>query len=79
MFLLRTCPYSPETMGLPTAITYLITLFLFMPFPFINWLQDTNSEALDTFPYNKVWIFFFELRNSQYKKKKSWEKSCQPY
>ncbi|RCH83119.1 UDP-N-acetylglucosamine--dolichyl-phosphate N-acetylglucosaminephosphotransferase [Rhizopus stolonifer] len=47
-------PIIPETMGLPTAITYLITLFLFMPFPFINWLQDTNSEALDTFPYNKL-------------------------
>jgi UDP-N-acetylglucosamine--dolichyl-phosphate N-acetylglucosaminephosphotransferase len=46
-------------MGLPTAITYLITLFLFMPFPFIDWFQGANlaygeNASLDTFPYNKV-------------------------
>ncbi|KAI9262710.1 UDP-N-acetylglucosamine--dolichyl-phosphate N-acetylglucosaminephosphotransferase [Sporodiniella umbellata] len=49
-------PIIPETMGLPTAIIYLITLFLFMPFPFIDWFQDSSAteRALDTFPYNKL-------------------------
>lgn len=46
-------------MGLPTAIIYLITLFLFMPFPFTNWFEGINVvhedvPHLGTFPYNKV-------------------------
>ncbi|KAI7890634.1 glycosyl transferase family 4-domain-containing protein [Mucor mucedo] len=49
----------PETMGLPTAIIYLITLFLFMPFPFINWFEGAHVVHEDdphfgTFPYNKL-------------------------
>lgn len=49
----------PETMGLPVAIIYLITLFLFIPFPFINWFEGANlvhedDPTVGTFPYNKV-------------------------
>lgn len=46
-------------MGLPVAIIYLITLFLFIPFPFINWFEGAHlvhevDPTLGTFPYNKV-------------------------
>lgn len=46
-------------MGLPIAIIYLITLFLFIPFPFINWFEGAHlvhevDPSLGTFPYNKV-------------------------
>lgn len=46
-------------MGLPTAIIYLITLFLFMPFPFISWFEGfqvvhEDQPHFGTFPYNRV-------------------------
>lgn len=47
-------------MGLPVAIIYLITLFLFIPIPFIDWFQDKisvvheESPTIGTFPYHKV-------------------------
>ncbi|RCH81283.1 UDP-N-acetylglucosamine--dolichyl-phosphate N-acetylglucosaminephosphotransferase [Rhizopus stolonifer] len=46
-------------MGLPVAIIYLITLFLFIPFPFIDWFEDAqlvhqDQPHLDTFPYSKL-------------------------
>jgi UDP-N-acetylglucosamine--dolichyl-phosphate N-acetylglucosaminephosphotransferase len=46
-------------MGLPVAIIYLITLFLFIPFPFINWFEGAHivhevDPNFGTFPYNKV-------------------------
>ncbi|CEI91680.1 hypothetical protein RMCBS344292_05963 [Rhizopus microsporus] len=44
-------PIIPETMGLPTAIIYLITLYLFMPFPFIN---SFYTLSLDKFPHHKL-------------------------
>ncbi|KAL7335378.1 tunicamycin resistance protein [Mucor circinelloides] len=49
----------PETMGLPVAIIYLITLFLFIPFPFINWFEGAHlvhedDPTVGTFPYNKL-------------------------
>ncbi|KAI8347216.1 glycosyl transferase family 4-domain-containing protein [Choanephora cucurbitarum] len=52
-------PLIPETMGLPAAIIYLITLFLFIPFPFINWFEGASlvhedQPELDTFPYSKL-------------------------
>lgn len=52
-------PLLPETMGLPAAIIYLITLFLFIPFPFINWFEGAHlvhedDPTLGTFPYNKL-------------------------
>ncbi|KAI8068859.1 glycosyl transferase family 4-domain-containing protein [Thamnidium elegans] len=52
-------PLLPETLGLPTAIIYLITLFLFIPFPFINWFEGAHvvheqDPHLGTFPYNKL-------------------------
>ncbi|OAD07150.1 hypothetical protein MUCCIDRAFT_137955 [Mucor lusitanicus CBS 277.49] len=55
----RDKPLLPETMGLPVAIIYLITLFLFIPFPFINWFEGANlvhedDPTVGTFPYNKL-------------------------
>ncbi|KAI9483733.1 MAG: glycosyl transferase family 4-domain-containing protein [Benjaminiella poitrasii] len=53
-------PLLPETMGLPVAIIYLITLFLFIPFPFIDWFEGSaklvheNDPNLGTFPYHKL-------------------------
>ncbi|KAI8988733.1 UDP-N-acetylglucosamine--dolichyl-phosphate N-acetylglucosaminephosphotransferase-like protein [Pilobolus umbonatus] len=52
-------PLLPETMGLPVAIIYLMTLFLFIPFPFINWFEGgrlvhESNPILGTFPYNKL-------------------------
>lgn len=49
-------------MGLPVAIIYLITLFLFIPIPFIDWFGNGKYAALvhdetphlGTFPYHKV-------------------------
>ena len=57
--MLLTALFRPETMGLPAAIIYLITLFLFIPFPFINWFEGASlvhedQPELDTFPYSKV-------------------------
>ncbi|KAI9347092.1 glycosyl transferase family 4-domain-containing protein [Pilaira anomala] len=54
-----TKPLLPETLGLPAAIIYLITLFLFIPFPFINWFEGAHvvheqDPHLGTFPYNKL-------------------------
>lgn len=47
-------------MGLPTAIIYLVALFLFVPFPFMSFfngdavLVHEESPAVGTFPYHKV-------------------------
>lgn len=51
-------------MGLPVAIIYLITLFLFIPFPFINWFEGAHlvhedDPTVGTFPYNKVSMVAF--------------------
>ncbi|KAI9027417.1 putative UDP-N-acetylglucosamine--dolichyl-phosphate N-acetylglucosaminephosphotransferase [Phycomyces nitens] len=54
----RDKPVIPETMGLPTAIIYLIAMFVFMPFPFMAWFggktgpQDTNMSGI--FPHHKL-------------------------
>ncbi|KAG0163909.1 tunicamycin resistance protein [Apophysomyces sp. BC1015] len=54
-------PVIPETMGLPTAIIYLIGLFIFMPFPFMDWfdgsarlIHSEDPSAIGTFPYRKL-------------------------
>ncbi|KAI8099271.1 glycosyl transferase family 4-domain-containing protein [Halteromyces radiatus] len=55
-------PILPETLGLPIAIIYLITMFLFIPVPFIDWFGGkfffsvVHDEAphLGTFPYHKL-------------------------
>ncbi|CAO3641297.1 unnamed protein product [Cunninghamella echinulata] len=47
-------------MGLPVAIIYLISLFLLIPIPFIDWFHDkisvVHEEAptIGTFPYHKL-------------------------
>lgn len=49
-----------EAMGFPTAVIYLITMFCFMPFPFIGWfdgkarLLHEDDPMIGTFPYHKV-------------------------
>ena len=50
----------PEAMGFPTAVIYLIAMFCFIPFPFINWfdgearLVHEDDPMIGTFPYHKV-------------------------
>jgi UDP-N-acetylglucosamine--dolichyl-phosphate N-acetylglucosaminephosphotransferase len=47
-------------MGLPTAIIYLVDLFLFVPFPFMSYfngdatLVHDENPTIGTFPYHKV-------------------------
>jgi hypothetical protein len=47
-------------MGLPTAIIYLVALFLFVPFPFMSFfngdavLVHEENPTIGTFPYHKV-------------------------
>ncbi|KAI7852274.1 UDP-N-acetylglucosamine--dolichyl-phosphate N-acetylglucosaminephosphotransferase [Circinella umbellata] len=53
-------PLLPEAMGFPTAVIYLIALFCFIPFPFINWfdgearLVHEDNPMIGTFPYHKL-------------------------
>jgi hypothetical protein len=72
-------------MGLPTGIIYLIIMFLFIPFPFINWFEGgtlvhEQDPNFGTFPYDKVFTtiqiihFFFKLKALF-----SWVKSWQPF
>lgn len=54
-------------MGFPTAVIYLITMFCFMPFPFIGWfdgqarLLHEDDPMIGTFPYHKVCMMFIVL------------------
>ncbi|CAO3661614.1 unnamed protein product [Umbelopsis vinacea] len=53
-------PVLAETMGLPTAIIYLVALFLFVPFPFMSFfngdavLVHEENPTIGTFPYHKL-------------------------
>ncbi|KAI8143571.1 glycosyl transferase family 4-domain-containing protein [Fennellomyces sp. T-0311] len=56
----RDRPLLPEAMGFPTAVIYLIVMFCFIPFPFINWfdgearLVHEDNPMIGTFPYHKL-------------------------
>lgn len=50
---------SPESMGMVAGLIYLVTLFLFIPFPFMKWFTapvegDPQELKLLTFPNLKV-------------------------
>ncbi|KAI9315498.1 glycosyl transferase family 4-domain-containing protein [Dichotomocladium elegans] len=53
-------PVLAEAMGFPAAIIYLITMFCFIPFPFIGWfdgearLVHDEDPVIGTFPYHKL-------------------------
>ncbi|RUS18090.1 glycosyl transferase family 4-domain-containing protein [Endogone sp. FLAS-F59071] len=53
-------PVIPETMGLVCGVVYLTSLFLFIPFPFMEWLnghgtvRHFDTPAIPTFPYHKL-------------------------
>ncbi|KAI9278911.1 glycosyl transferase family 4-domain-containing protein [Phascolomyces articulosus] len=53
-------PVIPEAMGFPTAVVYLIAMFCFIPFPFIDWfdgqarLVHEDNPMIGTFPYHKL-------------------------
>ncbi|KAJ2957786.1 hypothetical protein NQZ79_g6529 [Umbelopsis isabellina] len=55
----RDRPVRAETMGLPTAIIYLVGLFMFVPFPFMSYfngdatLVHDENPSMGTFPYHK--------------------------
>ncbi|KAI7880231.1 UDP-N-acetylglucosamine-dolichyl-phosphate N-acetylglucosaminephosphotransferase isoform a [Lichtheimia hyalospora FSU 10163] len=59
----RSRPVIAEAMGFPTAVIYLITMFCFMPFPFIGWfdgqarLLHEDDPMIGTFPYHKLGEF----------------------
>ncbi|KAK9718308.1 tunicamycin resistance protein, variant 3 [Basidiobolus ranarum] len=54
-------PILPESMGVVCAMVYLITLIIFIPFPFVDWFPGVLSErgklSLHTFPYHKLGLF----------------------
>ncbi|KAF9969546.1 tunicamycin resistance protein [Actinomortierella ambigua] len=55
----KTKQVIPESMGMVAGLIYLVTMFLFIPFPFMKWFtasQDGEAHAyqLLTFPTNKL-------------------------
>ncbi|ORY07839.1 hypothetical protein K493DRAFT_201604 [Basidiobolus meristosporus CBS 931.73] len=54
-------PLLPESMGVVCAMVYLITMIIFIPFPFVDWFPGVLSErgklSLHTFPYHKLGSF----------------------
>ncbi|ORY04917.1 hypothetical protein K493DRAFT_322823 [Basidiobolus meristosporus CBS 931.73] len=54
-------PLLPESMGVVCALIYLITMIIFIPFPFVDWFPGVLSEreklSLHTFPYHKLGSF----------------------
>lgn len=54
---------SPESMGMVAGLIYLVTMFLFIPFPFMKWFTASNDGNLQelkllTFPNLKVRQYF---------------------
>ncbi|KAG0256519.1 tunicamycin resistance protein [Actinomortierella ambigua] len=55
----KTKQVIPESMGMVAGLIYLVTMFMFIPFPFMKWFtasQDGEAHAyqLLTFPNNKL-------------------------
>ena len=44
---------SPESMGVVVGVVYFISMFLFIPVPFISWFNGVREEGFD-FPHHKV-------------------------
>ncbi|KAK9718306.1 tunicamycin resistance protein [Basidiobolus ranarum] len=61
MYLREHLSNRPESMGVVCAMVYLITLIIFIPFPFVDWFPGVLSErgklSLHTFPYHKLGLF----------------------
>ncbi|KAJ3056219.1 hypothetical protein HK097_007702 [Rhizophlyctis rosea] len=45
-------PIIPESMGVVVGVVYFISMFLFIPVPFISWFNGVREEGLD-FPHHK--------------------------
>ncbi|RHZ64107.1 hypothetical protein Glove_326g188 [Diversispora epigaea] len=65
-------PVIPESMGIICATVYLICLFLFIPFPFMEWFTDkgkviTRREEFHspTFPHHKLGEFLSAMLSLQ--------------
>ncbi|KAG9284657.1 hypothetical protein G9A89_004699 [Geosiphon pyriformis] len=65
-------PIIPESMGVVCATVYLVCLFLFIPFPFMEWLTGTGGILsrkevfhIPTFPHNKLGEFLSALLSLQ--------------
>ncbi|CAG8494224.1 2472_t:CDS:2, partial [Acaulospora morrowiae] len=64
-------PVIPESMGVVCATVYLVCLFLFIPFPFMEWFtgKDENSRIggfhFPTFPHHKLGEFLSALLSLQ--------------
>lgn len=44
----------PESMGIAAGAVYLATMFLFLPFPFMNWSRNWGSADAPIFPFQQV-------------------------
>lgn len=48
----------PESLGIAAGAVYLATLFLFFPFPFMNWSRSGGKETeFPIFPFQQVQSF----------------------
>src|SRR6185369_14370685 len=69
--LLLSLSFSPESMGVVAATVYLICLFLFIPFPFMDYftgqhiLSRKEPFHTPTFPHNKLGEFLSALLSLQ--------------
>lgn len=43
-----------ESLGIAAGAVYLSTMFLFFPFPFMNWSKSWKSSAFPIFPFQQV-------------------------
>jgi len=69
--------YSPESMGMVAGLIYLVTMFLFIPFPFMKWFKASNNGdpqeiKVLTFPYIKVTDVLQRKIRSDLSKNWSW-------
>jgi hypothetical protein len=47
-------PIIPESLGIAAGAVYLSTMFLFFPFPFMNWSKNWKTNEFPIFPFQQV-------------------------
>ncbi|KAL1917696.1 uncharacterized protein VTP21DRAFT_3530 [Calcarisporiella thermophila] len=66
-------PTIPESMGMVCALVYLVCMFLFIPFPFLEWFngnlahrpESSEPVQIGTFPHHKLGSFLSALLSVQ--------------
>jgi UDP-N-acetylglucosamine--dolichyl-phosphate N-acetylglucosaminephosphotransferase len=47
-------PKIPESLGVVVGTVFLVTIFLFLPFPFMSWFLETGSKDSLEFPFQRL-------------------------